>query len=294
MKPELILRLDANRNIVQGSPSQLNSRIAAGADLRISTGFLHNEHIDPNSDDHQQIVETSTFAQTVLIDSKWSAYFMTLRQPVSLPCGFGLANAMSLFLYNQDGQQAMARLTLEGGCNRTIEEHTEDTGFSKMHTLSIADTDTLGGSKNFIYYFDFFDYLVTACYKETYANTREGDKKLGDIECLHESYRRGAGIKIAVKGISEAIWGKTGHEDEIFIHCGSAYYYTSDKLMITNSLPFISVPADIPLSYKSKSFRYCWLVVRSDGMGELRSYNIFDNQWKTCSIRLSVRWFVQI
>ena len=214
MKPELVLRLDADRNVVQGSPRQLNSRIAAGDDLRISTGFLHNEHIDPTSDDPQQIVETSTFAQTVLIDSKWSAYFMTLRQPVSLPCGFGPTHALSLFLYNQDGHQAMARMSLDGDCGQTIEEHTEDTGFPKMHTLSIADADTLGGSKNFIYDFDFFDYLVTACYKEVYANTREGDKTLGDIECLHESYRSGAGIKIAVKGISEAIWGKTGHDDQ--------------------------------------------------------------------------------
>ena len=39
---------------------------------------------------------------------------MTLRQPVDLPDGFGPRPSMSFFLYNQDGQQAIARPYLDG------------------------------------------------------------------------------------------------------------------------------------------------------------------------------------
>jgi hypothetical protein len=61
--------------------------------------------------------------------------------------------------------------------------------------------------------------------------------------------------------------------------------------MITNSLPFVSVPADIPLSYKSRSYRYCWMVARSDGHAALRCYNPYENTWTTRSENLAVRWF---
>jgi hypothetical protein len=40
--------------------------------------------------------------------------FMTLRQPIALPDGFCPRASMSCFLYNQNGQQAIARLLLDG------------------------------------------------------------------------------------------------------------------------------------------------------------------------------------
>ena len=141
--------MDINRNILSGSTETLNERIAGGADLRISTGFLHNEHIDPSSEDNQLIVEVSTFAETVLIDGKWSAYFMTLRQPVGLRDGFGPSKALSLFLYNQDGRQAVARLILDPTESIDDSADVEDVDkiLKKMHTFSINDSGTTGFPK---------------------------------------------------------------------------------------------------------------------------------------------------
>lgn len=292
-KPECVLSLDADRQVVGGSTELLNGKIRAGADLRISTGFLHNEHIDPLSDDNQLVVETSTFAQTVLIDNRWSAYFMTLRQPVSLRDGFGRPHALSLFLYNQDGLQAMARLIMDEEQDDTMNPVVDEADMKKMHTLNVLDRHKAGASKNFIYNFSFYDFVVTDCYDEVYANTEGGTCVLGNIDALGEAYRSGRGIKLAVKGLSRAIWGTTEHEDEIYIHCGSSYYYTSDKLMITNTLPFVSVPADIPLNYKSESYRYCWLIARTDGRAEIRHYNVFDKKWETSATYLPIRWFAQ-
>jgi hypothetical protein len=294
LKPQLVLSLDPARKIKRGSTKLLNKKLAAGADLRISTGFLHNEHIDITSDDNQLIAETSTFAETVIIDGKWSAYFMTARQPVGLREGFGYPNSLSLFLYNQDGLQGVARLIMDGTLDKSARRDSEHGGFPKVRTFNIQDEKTAGISKTFIYDFEFYDYIVSDCYREIFANSKEGKPRLGSIDALAKAYRAGRGIKLAVRGLSQVLWGDTGHEDEIFIHCGSSYYYTSDKLMFTNTLPFVSVPADIPLTYKPKGFRYCWIVARSDGRVAVRSYNVFKNTWETRQARLALRWFAQV
>ena len=293
-KPELVLSLDRQQKVVGGSARLLNRKLAAGADLRISTGFLHNEHIDPKSADNQLIEETSTFAETVLIDGKWSAYFMTARQPVGLPVGFGLPNGLSLFLYNQDGRQAVARLVMDGSVDRGLKRDSEESGIPKVRTFGINDEGTAGVSKNFIYDFENIDFMVTNCYREVYAHDRRGRRTSGSKDAMARAYGAGRGIKLAVRGLSSVLWGDTGHEDEIYIHCGSSYYYTGDRLMITNTLPFVSVPANIPLTYKPKSFRYCWIIARSDGRIEVRAYSPFKNTWETRVAHLPLRWFAQV
>lgn len=57
--------------------------------------------------------EVSEFHETCLVESRWAAGFMTTRQPVSLPDSFGIPS-ISFFLYNQDGNQAIARPILDG------------------------------------------------------------------------------------------------------------------------------------------------------------------------------------
>lgn len=292
--PEVVLTLDSERRLKSGSTELLNRKIMGGADLRICTGFLHNEHIDISSIDNQLVAETSTFQETVLIDGKWSAYFMTLRQPVALRDGFGYPNSLSLFLYNQNGQQAIARLIMDGTDDKSMKRDSEESGMKKMHTINTFNENTPGVSRNFIYDFEFYDYIVNDCYREIYGNYKDGTCAAGNMGEIGEAYRYGRGIKLAIKGLSKIMWGDTGHEDEIFIHCGSSYYYTKDKLMITNTHPFVSVPADIPLTYKADSYRYCWVVARTDGRVEIRSYNPFENIWETKAVNLSLRWFAQI
>ena len=287
-----VLSLDENRSITEGSTRKLNEEIRKGAEIRISTGFLCNEHIDVESDDDQLMVETTHFEETVLIDDHWSAYYMTLRQPVSANQGlFGDPSSLSLFLYNQDGRQALARVIMDGRRDEVSLAHTEDGGMAKMHTFSINDADTPGISKNFIYDFEFYRFMACSCYEEIYANDANGDMVSGDIDALGAAYACGRPIKIAFKGLSDVMWGKTGHTDEIYIQCGSSYYYTDNKVMLTNTHPFVSVPADIPMTYKPRSFRYCWLVASTDGRTEVRSYDPFLSEWKITKANLPVRWF---
>ena len=112
-----VLELDSGREVTGGSPEALCAAIRRGADLRIYTEFIHNQHIDPASASDELIREVSEFRATYLVDAAvaWCAGIMTLRQPIALPDGFGPRASMSFFMYNQDGQQAIARPYLDGG-----------------------------------------------------------------------------------------------------------------------------------------------------------------------------------
>ena len=44
-----VLELDSHREVTAGSPNALCAAIRRGADLRIYTEFIHNQHIDPTS-----------------------------------------------------------------------------------------------------------------------------------------------------------------------------------------------------------------------------------------------------
>ncbi|MBQ6544133.1 MAG: hypothetical protein IJL72_00185 [Lachnospiraceae bacterium] len=287
------MELNKNAKVCGGSAEALRKAIAGGADLRISTGFIHNEHIDPGSDNAGFILETSTFPETVLIDGKWAAGFMTLRQPVELRHGFGGQNAMSLFLYNEDGMQSMGRIEMDGS---TFTETLEDDQAypmegKKVTTFSVYDTGTHGGARNFIWYFEPFRFIVDDGWEELYAADADGTCTFGDILALEEAYGLGRPIKMAVKGISEVLFGKSAHTDEIFIHGSSSYDYQDEHLMISNSAPFVAVPADIPLTFRERQYHYCWFIARSDGHIEIRAYDPVLCTWKTVEAHLPVRFF---
>ena len=176
------LELDASRQPVSGSGEELVGAIRRGADLRIMTEFKNNEHIDTGSDSAELIEEVAEFAGTYLIEDRWVAGIMTLRQPISLPDGFGSRPSMSFFLYNQDGRQAIARPYLDGG-EVTAEPGPSDvadhSSMPKYHQLDGWDQGTNAPSSNFIYDFDLFNYLVRDDWEEVLAHNRRGEGALG-------------------------------------------------------------------------------------------------------------------
>ena len=95
--------LNAQRKAESGDTAQLASAIRAGADLRVGTGFRHNEHIDPTSENQDLVREVMDLRITYLIEDHWVAGIENLRVPIQLPDGFGPRESMSFFLYNQDG-----------------------------------------------------------------------------------------------------------------------------------------------------------------------------------------------
>ena len=157
-----VLTLKADRSVVAGGELALADAIRAGADLRICTEFLYNEHVNTSSDNPEVVREVCEFKITYLVDNRWVAAVMGLRQPTHLPDGFGGRPSMSFFLYNQNGQQAIARPYLDGPPVKGplgSTPQSEHLDMPKMHGQSGWDGDTNAPSRNFIYDFEVFRFL---------------------------------------------------------------------------------------------------------------------------------------
>ena len=189
-----------------GSPEALCAAIRRGADLRIYTEFIHNQHIDPASASDELIREVSEFRATYLVEDRWCAGIMTLRQPISLPDGFGPRASMSFFMYNQDGQQAIARPHLDGGTPRADARLGPSPlddwrAYPKYHQQDGWDAGTNAPSSNFIYDFEVFRYFVCDDWQEVLAHDAAGRVQAGSIDLLAAAFEAGAEVKVAVRNL---------------------------------------------------------------------------------------------
>lgn len=281
------LELDEKRNIVGGSPEQLRDAIRRGADLRVFTNFLHNEHIDITSDNDDMIQEVSDFPCTYLLDDRWVAAMMTFRQPVQLPCHFGPRASMSFFMYNENGLQSIARPFLDGGVIDTTVKST-DCLASKIHTLSSFDEDTNAPSSNFVY--DFFNYrfMVNDCWQEICACDENGNVLSGNVRDIEAASLDGCELKVGISGVCG---GDLAHE--MFVQTGPHYFYHNEGVMVTETRPFVRVKPAIPLQYASHNWDFGWNIVRSDGQVATLYYDPYTLQPKRTYERHPIRWFAR-
>ncbi|MDA0333905.1 MAG: hypothetical protein O2782_01945 [bacterium] len=290
------LSLDAQRRIETGSPRDLAAAITRGADLRIATEFRHNEHIDVTSAQDERVCEVAEFAVTYLLDDRWTAGIMSLRQPVELPTGFGPPPSMSFFLYNEDGHQAIARLHMDGALRDSTPGPSPveaPTGMAKYHTGSGADAGTNAPSHNFVYDFDVFRYWVCDRWTQALAHDSTGVVTSGSVEQLAEAFHRGCRIKVAVSGLCRDLQtNATRINHELFVELGSSYYYTRQQLFIGGSHPVVRVRPQIPMAYSSNGWDTGWLVVRTDGTVAYRRCDPYTLAFEDRVYRCGIRWFV--
>lgn len=299
-KIENVLELDINRNVVAGSPEQLREAIRKAGDLRVYTEFRHNEHIDIFSDNPEMIREVSDFPATYLIDNRWTAAVMTLRQPVSLPDRFGGRASMSFFMYNEDGRQAVARPYLEEemivpkvetdepvyqgpGCDET-----------KWHEGGRYDEDTNAPCNNFIYDFYSYKFLVNDDWEEVLSHDAEGNILSGDPRKLDEASSPGKELKVAIRGVCDGLWGEENMMDhELFIQTGPHYFYSETGYMVAETRPFVRIKPAIPMRYESHNWDFGWAIVRSDGHVAGLYYDPYTLKPQRTFTRHAMRWFVR-
>ena len=65
-----VLELDSSCQPVGGDVGSLVEAVRSGADLRIGTGFRHNEHIDTSSDRDELIAEVMDFPTVLGLASR--------------------------------------------------------------------------------------------------------------------------------------------------------------------------------------------------------------------------------
>jgi len=292
------LELNAARKPIAGSKKILTEAIRRGADLRILTEFIHGEHIDPTSSITEIIREVSEFAVTYLLKDSWVAGMMSLRQPISLPNGFGGVSSMSFFMYNQNGQQAIARPYLDGVPRKGTMGNAsfeQPQNMPKYHIINKWDEDTNAPSSNFIYDFEVFRYVVNDSWQEVLSHNASGNIRSGSLKDLTNAFSEGCDVKIGISGLCNDLADTSSEvvDNELFVKTGWTYYYTDQKLFMVGSHPVIRCKPGIPLQYESRGWDFGWLMVRSDGHVVYRRCNPYSLKFSDVKYRLPVRWFVR-
>jgi hypothetical protein len=295
---ESVLELDSRRVVSSGSPQALCAAIRRAADLRIYTEFRHNEHIDPSSASSELIREVSEFRATYLLEDRWCAGIMTLRQPIALPDGFGPRASMSFFMYNQDGQQAIARPYLDGGsAGGTIGPAEPDdwSAYPKYHQQDSWDAGTNAPCSNFVYDFEVFRYFVCDDWEEVLTHDAAGRARSGSIDLLAAAFESGAEIKVAIRDLCADLVGKPDQriEHEVFIHGGPGYYYSGRKLFIAGTQPLVRVKPSIPMRYTSRGWDFGWLMPRTDGRVAMLLYDPYSLKVRRQAGQFAMRWFAR-
>jgi hypothetical protein len=292
-----VLELDQSRAITAGSEKGLADAIRRGADLRIGTQFLHGEHIDPESDSDEIIEEVAEFGVTYLIDDHWSAGIINLRQPVSLMPGFGPGSSMSFFMYNQNGEQAVARPYFENsqkGRQREAKLSESSPAMPKYHVLSSVDEGSNAPSQNFIWDFEVFRYWVRDDWREVFSHSADGQTD-GSIDALEEAVIGGSEVKVGVSGLCDDLMapGDRAPQHEVFVRVGSCYHYTKKRRLTTGTHPLVRVRPAVPMRYDSKGWDFGWLVCRSDGFVDRRLYDPYTLTCADSQMQCAMRWFVR-
>ena len=289
-----VLELDDTRNITSGSPDLLNQALARGADLKIETVFRHDEHMDMDSPIKDHVLEVSEFPASIIVDGRWSASFMTMRQPADVPHGFGPRASLSLFMYNQDGTQGIARPYLDGQPASGMKGLYEPYAYSehkKMHYLSCFDKETNAPSDNFIYAFDHFRYLVCDRYRLLCSFGQKGELLAGNKEALWEAVRAGADIKVGITGICSELPAAQPYDHILYVRAAFLYHYKESGLLVAETHPFVRVAPAIPLRYSSDNWDYCWAIVRTDGACSVMRMDPYTLAFTETKMRFKVSWF---
>ena len=292
------LRLDEKRRRVAGNEDDLAAAIRRGADLQIYTEFRYNEHVDPKSDNSEVVKELSEFHVTYLLEDRWTAGIMTQRQPVTSPPAFGPRPSMSLFLYNQNGQQAIARPHLDGeaATGTPGPSPVDEAGdMQRYHTLDNWDAATNAPSSNFIYDFGTYRYLVRDNWREVLAHEADGSVVSGSLDALNDALSNGTEVKVALRGLCSELAENPDKaiDHEVFIQAGWTFYHTETREFVAALHPLARVAPAIPLEYRSRNWDVGWLQVSTTGFAARWMVNPYTLEFTKSDARYALRWFVR-
>ncbi len=308
----LALELVPDRSVVAGSKADLAAAVGRGADLRVYTEFVFEEHIVPggNGDPAMDglIREVIDFRETILIDDRHVGAVTTLRQPLEPPFGFnGSDPKMSFFMYTGDGEQAHASLVLgehpggvEPGERRVLPPPSD---MPKMSAEEYHDVGTTGPSRNFVYDMERYRYFVRDEWDEVLAHDERGEVVRGSFDALEAAQVAGREIRVGIADLARDLGaglnsaGSAGTGDplrhEIFSNVGSGFLHTGPRLYAALTHPLVRVaPAD-PIRYGSGNWDVVWVFLRTDGFARVRRLDPYTRQWDDRDDRFACRWFAR-
>ena len=327
------LTLGQDREPTSGSATKLADAVACGADIRVVTHFRHNEHVDASSSNDELVLEPSSFPVTIALFSadstegtgdstartpSWTAAVMLARQPVnpndaSGAGGFnGSGASLSLFMYNQNGQQARAVVQMNkeayvAATTRSAEppsgEFAPGDKYPKqlldgmMEIQSEHDFGTLAPSSNFIYKFQSYEFFAATRWEMALQTSASGAVLGGSFEALASASAAGSRVKLGVRRFAAELAGDSSCCDhEFFVECGWCFYYPkSAKFSAATQLCVRVAPDDCsgPVVYRSGRWDLGWLFAETSGHCCFRRLDPYTLAWEDRVCSYELRWFVQ-
>jgi hypothetical protein len=298
-----VLELAPDRSVMTGSKDALADAIRRGADLRIYTEFLYEEHILPGGGDSRldgPIREVIDFRETLLVDDRHVAGVTTLRQPVEPPHGFnGSDPKMSFFMYTMEGDQALANLVLgemAGTASpgaRVVIPTPDD--MPKMGPQEFFDLGTTGPSRNFVYDMESYRFIVRDEWTEILAHDADGGVMDGSFEALDAAQVAGREIKVGIRdlGADLASAEVVSRPHETFTLVGSGFVHVRAGLYAALTHPLVRVAPDVPVGYRSGNWDVAWVFLRTDGQAQIRRIDPYTRAWQDRPARFACRWFAR-
>ncbi len=302
----MVLELAPDRSVVSGSKEALAAAIGRGADLRIYTEFLYEEHILPGGAAdpalNGPIREVIDFRETILVENRYVAAITTLRQPLEPPHGFnGHDPKMSFFMYTVDGEQGLANLVLgetpETGWaapgERTLVPTPAD--MPKIGIQEFFDIGTSGPSRNFVYDMEAYRFFVRDEWEEILAHDAAGTVVGGSFAALEAAQVAGREIKVGIRDLGGELAppGTSPVPHETFILVGSGFIHVRAGLYVTLTHPLVRIAAEIPIRYGSGSWDVAWVFLRTDGHATVRRLDPWTRVWEDRPTRFACRWFAR-
>lgn len=306
------LELRPDRSVAAGSTQALVAALARGADLRMYTEFVFDEHIEPGwTGDpalHGLIREVIDFRQTIVVDGRHAAGMTTLRQPLHPPFGFnGTDPRMAYFFYTSDADQARANILIAGPEADAVRAAGGGTpggptlnppppGMTKMSPEEAYDLGTLGPSRNFVYDMEVYRFIVRDDWQEILAHDADGTVTGGSMDALEAAQIAGRELKVAIRGLAADVAASVGLppiDHEIVANVGSGFFHVGPRLYNALTHPIVRVAPAIPLRYRSRGWDLVWVHLRTDGQATVRRLDPFTQAWSDTPARFAARWFAR-
>lgn len=101
-----------------------------------------------------------------------------------------------------------------------------------MHIIVKNDGESNAPSRNFIYDFYSYKFLVQDNWTEVLSHDADGNVISGSAKMLEEASTAGCDIKVGISGICDGLFGeeKPCIKHELFIQTGPHYYYSETGL----------------------------------------------------------------
>ena len=287
-----VLKLDKARKIIEGSTGALAAAVKQGADMRISTTFNYSEHMSEPDSSEGLVRELMKFPVSYWLDGDHSAGIQTTRYPADCSFGFLDLPSLSFFLNNDNGQNGIARIYLDGKPRERSTPKSEETLYKIFDS---SDSGTIYPSENFSYEFDHYCWWVNDSWQQVLFHDSDGKVIQGSLEALQDAQRNGRRLKVGVRNLCADLAqpDDTPLNHEVFVELHSIYSHEDSGFLGGESDPIIRVAPSVPLKYKSHCWNYGWILPRTDGIVHHLITDPAEKKFIRKEGRYAIKWFVQ-